>query len=683
MTDASADDADLTRAARALVARRMPTLTLLNMVATAVWLAILAAADEVPARSALATAAAQLAVLVPAAAACRARPTASWIVPLAVAAFATVGLSWIALFAVTDTSGLVLGFVVFVLYAGVAIGSAWGFGPQFALQGIVTLGWAVALPDLHKRLDPVERIAVAGFGSLITLVIADWAARTFRAAERRRRDRADLTARLQASELRFRSLQEHARDFVWIADLKGRLTYVNPALAHLRDRPAAALLGTTIADLLTDHPGNPPATTWRSDTARVRAGERLPPTVVQVRTATGPRWMETVISPVRDRGGAVIGLHGSSRDVTERRAAAEALRVSEARYRALVEAQDEMVCRFDLGGRFTFVNDTGCRLYGQPRTALLGQPIVHRVHPEDADGVRAAVARASAPPYRSSVESRTLTADGWRWFEWHGVGICDADGVLVEIQSTGRDVTERRAAAETLHASLRDLRASEEKLRFLAQRQVALREEERKRLSFDLHDDVCQELVGIGILVESVRRRLEPLPPDAATDLRRVTRYLNEVTEHLRVLAHELRPSLLLDLGLEGCLRSLAGGLATPETVVQVSFPSPVPRLAETTEVAIYRIAQEALANALRHAHARSVRLELWADAHTIRMEVRDDGCGFEPPRRRHDALGLVSMEERALALGGRLSIDSSPGAGTTVRLECPRAARASESGAA
>ncbi|MCC6766719.1 MAG: PAS domain S-box protein [Deltaproteobacteria bacterium] len=682
MSAAAASAADVTLAHRALVADRMPLLTLLNMVVTIVWLATFASAGEVPIRLALATAATQLAVLLPAAAACRARPTAPWIVPLAVAAFAVVGLSWITLFATVRASGIILGFVVFVLYAGVAIGTAWGLGPQLALQGIVTLGWVVALPAIHKRLHLTERIAVAGFGSLIALVIADWAARSFRVAERRRREEGELTARLRDSETLFRNLHEHARDFIWVANLQGRLTYVNPALAQFTGRPETALLGRTIADLLTAHPDNPPTAGWRPAIARVRAGERLPPMIVQVHAAGGPRWVETVISPVRDLDGTVIGLHGSSRDVTERRAAEETLRMSEARYRALVESQHEVVCRFDLEARFTFVNDAGCRVYGQPRETLLGRRIFEFVHSDDVDRVRAAIARTAVPPYRSAVESRTRTADGWRWFEWNGSGICGPDGTLVEIQSAGRDVTERRAAADALEASLQELRTSQEKLRLFAQRQVAVREEERTRLGFDLHDDVCQELVGIGILVESVRRRLDPLPTDAATELQRITRYLNGVAEHIRVLARELRPNLLLDLGLEDSLRSLATGLAPPATVVEASFRTPIPRLAEATEVAIYRIAQEALTNALRHAHARSVRLELHADR-VVRLEIRDDGCGFDSHRRRRDTLGLLSMEERALAVGARLVIESAPGAGTTVRLECPLETRAPEGGAA
>ncbi len=556
--------AELAEARRVNVAHRLPTLVLLNLAVTVVWLLMLGWSRDVTRGPAVATVLVQLLVMGSAALLCRRRPTAPWVVPVAVAAFSLVALSWVALFAVSDASGIVLGFIVFVVYVGVAIGTAWGLGPQLAMQTVVTSGWVIALPSIMKRLSVSERVAVAGAGSVIALVIAEWSARAFRAEHRRRHAEAQLAAELAASRDAFRDLYENARDFIWMADLKGRLTYVNAALARLHEQPAEAFVGKTIADLLTEHADNPPRIAWRPGVARVRAGERLPPMVVQAHSAHGPIWVETVISPVRDGGGVVVGLQATSRDVTERRRAEEALRASEARHRGLVE----------------------------------------------------------------------------------------------------------------------QLRASEEKLRLLAQRQVTVRDEERKRLGFDLHDDVCQELIGIGILVESVRSRLGPIAHDTAADLQRIVRYLGEVVEHVRLLARELRPMLLHDLGLEDSLQSLAVGLATEETTVEARFPTRVPRLEDGVEIAVYRIAQEALANAVRHARARSVALTLAATDRTLALEVRDDGCGFDAGHPTERALGLVSMEERALALGGRLEVTSVPGTGTTIRLVCPLVERSPASAA-
>jgi signal transduction histidine kinase len=100
--------------------------------------------------------------------------------------------------------------------------------------------------------------------------------------------------------------------------------------------------------------------------------------------------------------------------------------------------------------------------------------------------------------------------------------------------------------------------------------------------------------------------------------------------------------------------------------------PTPIPRLGEDVEVAVYRIAQEAITNAVRHASAKEIVVTLAAADGVLSVEVRDDGCGFEVKARQRDALGLVSMEERALAVGGKLQVSSTPGRGTAIVLTCP-----------
>ena len=112
--------------------------------------------------------------------------------------------------------------------------------------------------------------------------------------------------------------------------------------------------------------------------------------------------------------------------------------------------------------------------------------------------------------------------------------------------------------------------------------------------------------------------------------------------------------------------------MSSPTTSVVARVPAPIPRLGDDVELSVYRVAQEALANALRHGHPRSIVVTLVADDGRLRLEVRDDGCGFDPALRPRDALGLTGMEERALALGGRVVVKSTPGAGTTVAFDCP-----------
>ncbi|MEO6025926.1 MAG: PAS domain-containing sensor histidine kinase [Candidatus Binatia bacterium] len=354
-------------------------------------------------------------------------------------------------------------------------------------------------------------------------------------------------------------------------------------------------------------------------------------------------------------------------------------------YRDLAENAPDFIFSHDLEGRITYVSEIFARSFGFTAADLIGRAgadlLPRDVMNPDAGPLRARLAGGeSVPPQIYCVKA---PGGDRRWLECATSAIRDGDGKVIGARGIARDVTARRAAEEALRHSLEELQRSEERLRRLARHQASIREDERKRLGFDLHDDVCQELVGIGILVEAARRRVAAEAPGMEAELERIGRYVGEVSEHLRQLARELRPMLLRDLGLEESLHSLAEGLTVAGTVVGARFTTAIPRLGEDTEIGVYRIAQEAMANAVRHARAREIRLTLGVQGRELTLEIADDGCGFALANRHgSEALGLVGMEERALALGGHLIVRSGPGEGTNVRLVCPVALRAPASAA-
>jgi len=399
----------------------------------------------------------------------------------------------------------------------------------------------------------------------------------------------------------------------------------------------------------------------------------------RVPTLRGWRWFEWEACAIRDGDGQIREFQTIGLDVTERKEAEDALRTSEARYRSLVESGLDLIARADPSGRLLFANDAYLRAFGCRRDDMEAGRVMIRphVHPEDLPRVLESFERVQKPPYRNVIVNRVRIGDAWRWFEWEQSAIRGEDGTVVEIQGAGRDVTERHVAEEALGRTLEELKCSEERLRRLARRQAAIREEERKRLGLDLHDNVCQELAAVGVLLEAARVR-----PNDGIELARGARHLTEVIEHLRLISRDLRPMLLSDLGLTESLAAFASKLSTLKRSVVARFPNHVPRLDDETEIAVYRVAQEALANAIRHANARRIDLDLRSDGGTLVLEVRDDGRGFDRSASRTDSLGLASMEERALSLGGRLEIASTPGRGSCVRLECPLRVRSPASAA-
>jgi PAS domain S-box-containing protein len=347
------------------------------------------------------------------------------------------------------------------------------------------------------------------------------------------------------------------------------------------------------------------------------------------------------------------------------------LQISRDAYRDLAENATDLIWTADLGWRFTYVNEAIARYFNEPVATFVGQRVSACLTDHAANYIARdrIAAGASVTGHAVQVRPGAMHREP-RWFDVVTSAVQDGDGRIVGIRGICRDVTERRRAEDAL-------RISEEKLRDLAHGQVRIREEERKRLGLDLHDDVCQELVGIGILVEAVRTRLGTQAP-GSSDLARAVGYLSELVEHLRNLAGELRPLQLHDLGLEGSLRSLVAGMAPPETEIALSLPAALPRLDEETEIAVYRVAQEAIINATRHGDARRIEVTLSISVPDARLylEVRDDGGGFDPARTRPGALGLVGMEERALAIRGVLTVEPVAGVGTTIRFECPLSRR-------
>ena len=196
-----------------------------------------------------------------------------------------------------------------------------------------------------------------------------------------------------------------------------------------------------------------------------------------------------------------------------------------------------------------------------------------------------------------------------------------------------------------------------------------VREEEMRRLARELHDEASQMLVAAHLTLREVGDQLGPY---ARRSLERVHDQLREVEAQLRRIAHEMRPSMLDDLGLAAALVFLARGIEARHGLVVRVEGAIRERLAHDIELALYRAAQEAIHNAVRHANAKTVRVRLQRFDDRFQLTVTDDGCGFEP-RVRTGGLGLRGIAERLEPLQGTLHILSAPGSGTELHIEVPR----------
>lgn len=551
----------------------------------------------------------------------------------------------------------------------------------------------------------------------------------------------------------------------------------------------------------------------------------------------------------------------------------EALRESEARYRGLVESQLDFITRTDLNGKVLFVNEAQCLALGKSCHELIGRTFHELVYAEDGPRAAAALLTVLDVPHRTTVETRSWSIRGLRWFHWEVAGILNPKGEVVEIQGVGRDITERKQAEEVLENRLvaltqptvelgelkltdiigvgtlqkiqdgfsefygipsaildpqgtpiteersfaafcrlvrsspkgyercmdyyrmvgdlalrgislirqgcmvkgimrgaipiviqgrhvatwamgqvldseadeeeirkyaremgiaeeelvqasrelvripaekfegaakfldllarqvslmglqnlqqarlinerrqaeKALTASERRLRFLSSRLLSAQEEERRRISRELHDSLGSSLAAIKISLENIRRRMEggEIIPET---LDIPIAWTSHAMEEARRMMMDLRPSLLDDLGVVATIDWFCKQMRSiyPGRCIETDVRIEEEHVPQELKVIIFRVLQEALYNTAKHSGAEVVKLSLMKAEGRVVLSVQDDGLGFDAEgvnfkMNGKGGLGLTSMRERVELSGGTFFLESNPGQGTTVRASWP-----------
>lgn len=288
-----------------------------------------------------------------------------------------------------------------------------------------------------------------------------------------------------------------------------------------------------------------------------------------------------------------------------------------------------------------------------------------------------------------------IALERWRWMLGTGIYLDDVQaalaGVEQEVAHSAR-TTQATIAAIALCGvlavagsgvalNLSERRLADARLRALAERVVQSQEEERTRVARELHDGLSQQLVAVKFVLESAAARLaDPAQPRTAAGapLAGALAGLQEALADLRGIAQALRPTLLDDLGLDAALERLGRDTAAASGLAVGVRAAGGAALPDAVAAALFRIAQEALANAVRHAGARHLVLELGPHRGGLCLRVQDDGRGFDPAvmhAGERSGLGLRNMRERLEALGGRLELHTAPGRGCCIEGYVPRRA--------
>ena len=246
------------------------------------------------------------------------------------------------------------------------------------------------------------------------------------------------------------------------------------------------------------------------------------------------------------------------------------------------------------------------------------------------------------------------------------------------------EVRQRRSAEKSLRMSekrqqllLNDARKMQLRLKHLAHQVLSAQEDERKKISRELHDEVVQTLTGINVHLGSLRVEIGANEEKISRDIAKTQRLVEKSVDIVHRFARDLRPALLDDLGLIPALVAYLKAFKKRTGLhAKLEVFSAVEHLSNAKRTVLYRVAQAALVNVAQHAHASSVSLRIHKVGHSIRMEIRDDGRAFDVERaldpKRNKRLGLIGMRERVEMIGGRFTIESSLGNGTLVSAAIP-----------
>jgi len=352
------------------------------------------------------------------------------------------------------------------------------------------------------------------------------------------------------------------------------------------------------------------------------------------------RWLSLRIRPYRTSDNKIDGVIVIllDTDIIQRE-----LEESRDYARMLLESAEQAIVAANAAGKIVLVNGATEKMFGYPRADLLGKPL-DLILPTQFEGRR---------------------RDGSRFPLEVSLSTIDQAGVQLTVEFL-TDITERQRL-ETLSETYRA------EIRALAAQLMTAQEEERRRVSRELHDSLCQKLASLALEVENLAVALPP-PATTRARLQALGARAMEVSEEARHIAYELHPSVLDDLGLVVSLQALCDDFAKAEKM-RVDFKSgKLPDLVpQKIASGLYRIAQESLRNVAKHAKAKHLSVALAVQDHGLVLSLEDDGIGFAPPAvKGKGGLGLVSIGERARIVGGTLSIESKPGDGTRISVRVP-----------
>ncbi len=525
----------------------------------------------------------------------------------------------------------------------------------------------------------------------------------------------DITARKQAeiASSRLAAIVQSSDDAIIGKDLNGIVTNWNKGAENFFGYSTEEMLGGSIMRLI-------PADRREEEChilGEIRRGNSVEHFETRRLTKDG-RLIDVSVtaSPIRDANGMVIGVSKVARDIGERKKAEEAMRRNEALFSALVNQAPVGVYVVDARFRLQEANPMAMPVFenvhpliGRNFSEIMRSVWPRRVADQVVGHFQHTLATGEAYQSPRFIERRRDTGVK-ETYEWqiqrvtlpageHGV-VCFFNNITERVRAEAarrrldvltatnlklkQEIVRRQTVEEDLRATrqeesrlLKQSRLQQKQLRELSHRMIHVQEEERKRISRELHDVITQTLVGINVNLAGLAQATADDPSSLQQQLSHTRMLVEKAVNIVHRFALELRPTVLDDLGLIPALHAYMKAFME-ETGIRVSLNAfaKIEQSTGTVRTILFRIAQEALTNVARHAKASRVEVTIESREGIVAMEISDNGQGFDtgrkPASRKNRRLGLIGMRERVEMIGGRFQVESAVGEPTTISVEIP-----------
>lgn len=474
-------------------------------------------------------------------------------------------------------------------------------------------------------------------------------------------DRKKIEKTLWESQERYRSIFEGSKDAIFISGSDGTLLLFNKSACQLTGYGSNELNKMKIFDLYAKEDPN----RYSDYFNRIRSGQSISGEA-KIAKKNG----STIFTEFSSRKIVLSGQACTQticKDVTAKKRSEAALRKSEEKYRELVQNTNSIIIRYDALGHLTFFNAYARKFFGFSSGEIIGRNVLGTIIPwrssSGADYRALIIEFLKSPEKYPTTEIENVRRDGSRpWVAWTNKTIRDENDRITEIMSVGVDVTQRKLAQDRVQVLMHQL--------------IKAQENERLRISRDLHDHIAQDLSTLKIGLETLFAEKPSMLKGKVSTLSKI---LQRSIASVRNMAYDLRPPGLDQLGLVKTLYlycedfSKANGLEIDFASAGVDELD----LEYETQINIYRLIQEALNNIRKHADAAQVTIRVVASSPDIVIRIKDNGKGFDVDSRQKEALkekrmGLQSMVERVRLLEGKFTILSKPQKGTTILIEIP-----------